>query len=353
MPTLEAHASARVEGHDSKNEHSNKVVDEVHRELREGKREERDVGAPAEGAEAAKMLEGFAVVDESQSQNTDDPEKVNAKKQELQEKYGVIFDTKESLPEKEQQFHREPTLAELEVMDKVLNKSPELRKEEVHLSFQNDTTNGNLADHQEVRPGVTRITVRKADLNPVMYDTKEGPTSRGSVLLHELGHQADHVAPRDNEALGWKPAGLNQHGQQEYALETTDGRLYKYVGANDDPDKKGYWQKVDAGGNPTTDQADSKITDAEMQSLAKVKQPMHPASAPAETFANAIRMYRQDEKTRAELKEKSPEIYAYIEEYDRKQVNSMGRDFFGIAENERNEQGDIVRNSQSWNPVLM
>lgn len=305
-----------------------------------------DAHATAEG-EAGAMLDGFTL--------SDDTQQVDSKKAELTRKYGVIFDKRESLPEHEQQHFREPTLAELAVLDQVLNKSPELRGEEVHMVFQDDNTNPALADHQETAPGVTRITVRHTDrdINPVLGDkTGDRRVSLGSVLLHELGHEADHVTPRDNAALGWKVAGKDANGNPDYALETTDGRLYKWVGGDKDPNKKGYWQKVDTDGNPLTDAADSQVPDQEMQSLAKIKQPMHPASHPAETFANAVRMYRQDEQSRAELKQKSPEIYEYIQDYDNRQVRKLGTDFFGVADYKRDEQGNIVKNEYAWNPFL-
>ncbi len=284
----------------------------------------------------------------------DSPVEVANRKAEIQSKYGVVFDTPETLPADEKSRYREPTLAELDVLDTALNKSREGRNgtdssKPLHIAFfTNEKTDGALATHQGIEGGASRIIIRKDDLATVDGDVKDGKVSLGSVLMHELGHRADFVNARDDEKMGWKKIGDDQ-----FALEANDGRLYKYVAGKDSPTGECYWLKVSSDGTPNDGQNDSRLSDREMQEVAKFKQPMHPASHPAESFANSIRMYRQNEETRKELEEKSPEIYKYMQEYDQKQVRRMGTDFFGIPEYKRQPSGLVTKNDQAWNPWLM
>ncbi len=284
----------------------------------------------------------------------DSPVDVSNRKTEIQSKYGVVFDTPETLPASEKSRYREPTLAELDVLDTALNKSREGRNgtnssKPLNIAFfTKDKTDGALATHQGIEGGASRIIVRNDDLATVDGDVKDGKVSLGSVLMHELGHRADFVNARDDEKMGWKKIGSDQ-----FALEANDGRLYKYVAGKDSPTGECYWLKVSSDGTPNDGQNDSRLSDSEMQEVAKFKQPMHPASHPAESFANSIRMYRQNEETRKELEEKSPEIYKYMQEYDQKQVRRMGTDFFGIPEYKREQSGLVTKNDRAWNPWLM
>lgn len=277
-------------------------------------------------------------------------EAVDQKKADIEKKYGVTFDTAECLPEQERSRFREPTLAELKTLDNALSKSREsedgraLSKPLRIAFFKNDPGDGALATHSDIGNGATRIIVRNEDLVPTDGDIKDGKISLGSVLLHELGHRADSVLPRDNERLGWKKAG------DDYALESSDGSLYKYV---TDDTGKSHWQKVDQDGTSIEGQNDSQVTDEQMQTLAKIKQPMDPANNPCEAFANAIRMYRQSDETRAELAQKSPEVYQYMQDYDREFVRKAGTDFFGTPVNKRNPDFTISKNDAAWNPFLM
>ncbi|MCC7531520.1 MAG: hypothetical protein IT342_23660 [Candidatus Melainabacteria bacterium] len=108
----------------------------------------------------------------------------------------------------------------------------------------------------------------------------------------------------------------------------------------------------DKNGKSLEKQPQGRLTDQQMSELEKVSQPMRPANNPSETFANAMRMYCQNEATRNELKNKCPDMYRYIEKYDRTELSRLGSDFFGINDYVRDENGDIVRNPNAWNPAL-
>jgi len=266
------------------------------------------------------------------------------------------LDTSADLPDNEKPRLREPSVAELDVLDTALNKSRESRQgtessKPLHIAFFTyDKSDGASATHGGISGGGSRIIVRSENLTLADGDIKDKVTL-GSVLMHELGHRSDFIDPRDNEQMGWKQIGDKSKGQ--FALEASDGRLYKYVEGKNSPTGECYWQKVTADGTVQDGLNDSRLSDSEMQKEAKVKQPMHPASAPAESFANAIRMYRQNPETRKELEEKSPEIYKYMEEYDRKHLRRIGTDFFGVPEYKREPSGLVSQNSRSWNPWMM
>ncbi|CAN5434203.1 hypothetical protein BH10CYA1_BH10CYA1_37210 [soil metagenome] len=283
-------------------------------------------------------------------------EEIDQRKKDLENKYRIKFDTVDDLPDQSKSLYREPKAAELDVLERSLAKYPELAggswfSKPMHIAFlSNKEGEGNYADHGSIGNGERRLTIRRDDLSPVDEDLGSGKPSFGSVLMHELGHEADSIAPRDSEALGFKSIGKSPDGGDRFALETKDGRLYEFVRKDGQPE---YWQKTDANGNAIAGESDSMIKDAEMQTLAKVKQPMNPSNNPAEAFANAIRMYRQGGNSREDLQQKAPEVYAYIEKYDQTQVRKLGTDFYGISEFQRNPDSTISKNSEAWNPLLM
>jgi hypothetical protein len=352
-PHAEIHESAEKE---SKAGESN-----AQREVNESRKIHNKLGLPGgrDHDEVDKIFGTPQITDDSQevSKPCDDPAAVNQRKADIEKKYGVTFDTKDTLPEAERARFREPSLAELQVLDNALAKSRETAEgtslsKPLHITFlTKDANDPYLAVHGPINDKKTRLTVHNDDLALTDDDRKTGKVSLGSVLMHELGHRSDCVLRRDDSKLGWKDLGGDK-----FAIETKDGQLYKWVSDKDSTDGKEHWQKVDSTGANIDGQPDSQVDDKQMQTMAKVPQPMDPANDPAESFANAIRMYRQNAETREELKEKSPEIYKYMQEYDEQRLRGMGTDFWGAPNYKRDENGVVVKNEKSWqgfNPALM
>lgn len=333
------------------------MMDEVHAAWKK-KAEEKHVGpsrdshVPAEFGVLSVSAEGkydAELVEEN-------PAVMEERKKDLESKYRIKFDKVEDIPQESRAYFRQPNSAELDVLERTLAKFPEMAPGSIfsrplHITFlRNKEGEPNFADHGGIAFGARRLTIRRSDLIPVDNDLKDGKTSFGSVLMHELGHEADSVSPRDSEAMGFKPIGKDENGGQRFALQANDGRLYEFVRKKGEPE---YWRKVDAEGKILEGENDSRLNDKEMQEITKVKQPMHPSNNPAEAFANAIRMYRQDTKSREELKQKAPEVYAYIERYDQEQIRKMGSDPFSFSEYKRNSDTTISKNPKAWNPLLM
>lgn len=283
----------------------------------------------------------------------DDPEKVEQRKAEIEKKYGVVFETLDSVPANEKERLRQPNLAELDVLDKALAQSEGSTQRtlsnpaKLRIGFYNPGKDDPAAFHQDIRGG-SRIIVFGDGTNFALTneDTKSGKTSLGSVLLHELGHRSDKIAGADYERIGWKKT---QDGQ--FALEAKDGSLYQYVQPNKDKGETWtpYWRKVDESGAAVDcDPVEARVSDTDMQKMMKVPQPMDPSNRPAEAFANAARMYRQSDATRKELQAKSPEIYAYMEEFDRKELAQKGgKDLFGNPYLVRKD-GTVQKNDSAW-----
>lgn len=289
--------------------------------------------------------------------NDDTPERREQKKQEIEKKYGVVFETKETCPPQDRDKLREPTMAELEIIEWALSKNQAAVKPNIFslnkmsIMFSNET-NGASAYHSSENGmfADSRVVINNTEKVLTKEDTKNGQ-SLGSVLLHEFGHRSSFMTEHDIEELGWKKIGLKD---DDVAIETKDGRLYQFVEEKNAEGRRNgvYWRLVDENGNSLEDQPQGRLTDQEMSEQEKISQPMRPANNPSETFANAMRMYCQNEETRQELQTKCPDMYRYIEEYDRKELGRLGRDFFGINEYVRDKNGDIVRNPKAWNPVL-
>lgn len=283
----------------------------------------------------------------------DDPEKVEQRKAEIEKKHGVLFETMDSVPADERARLRQPSLAELDVLDKSLEQSQgsTLRTSsnpaKLRIGFYNPGKDDPAAFHQDINGG-SRIIVFGDGTNFALTneDTKSGKASLGSVLLHELGHRSDKITGADYERIGWKKT---QDGQ--FALETKDGSLYQYVKPDKEKGETGppYWRKVDQSGAVIDcDPVEARVSDSDMQKMMKVRQPMDPSNNPSEAFANAARMYRQSDATRKELQEKSPEIYAYMEEFDRKELAQKGgKDLFGNPYLVRRD-GAVQKNDSAW-----
>jgi len=289
--------------------------------------------------------------------NEDTPERREQKKQEIEEKYGVVFETKETCPPQDRDKLREPTMAELEILEWALSKNQAAVKPNIFslnkmsIMFSSET-NGASAYHSSASGmfADSRVVINNTEKVLSKEDTKNGQ-SLGSVLLHEFGHRSSFMTAHDIEELGWKKIGPKD---DDLAIVTKDGRLYQFVEEKNAEGRRTgvYWRLVDESGNSLEDQPQGRLTDQQMSEQEKISQPMRPANNPSETFANAMRMYCQNEETRQELQTKCPDMYRYIEEYDRKELGRLGRDFFGINEYVRDKNGDIVRNPKAWNPVL-
>jgi len=297
-------------------------------------------------------------IDDNSKTKDSSPEAIEKKKADIEQKYQVEFETKETCPPADRDKFREPTVEELEILEWALAKSQGSVKPNVfginklNIMFSNETK-GASAYHSS-RSGMledSRVVITSTEKVLSKEDTTHGQ-SLGSVLLHEFGHRSSFMAEHDIEELGWKKIGPQN---SDVAIETKDGRLYQFVeekGVNGNRTNV-FWLLVDKNGNSLSSQPDGRLTDEQMREREKVSQPMRPANNPSETFANAMRMFCQNEATRTELKSKCPDMYRYIEEYDRKQLRRLGTDFFGINEYVRDKNGDIVRNSEAWNPLLM
>lgn len=314
----------------------------------------RDSGTPVQ-ADNLKGVLPEMTIENTEAALKDTPDLRDQKKAEIEQKYGVLFETKDSCPPQDRDKVREPTMAELEILEWALSKNQAAVKPNVFsinrmtIMFSTDTTGASAFHSSESGMfGNSRVVINNTEKVLTKEDTKIGQ-SLGSVLLHEFGHRASFMKEPDIEGLGWRKIG-----EKVVAIETKDGSLYKYVEEKsaDGEDKKIYWSKVDKDGNSLEDQPQGRLTDEQMLHLEKVSQPMRPANHPSETFANAMRMYCQNKETREELKTKCPDMYRYIDEYDRKELRRLGSDFFGISNYVRDENGDIIGNPQAWNPAL-
>lgn len=297
-------------------------------------------------------------IENSETTRKETPEVREQMKAEIEKKYGVVFETKETCPPQDRDKLREPTLAELEILEWALSKNQAAVKPNIFslnkmsIMFSNETK-GASAYHSSENGmfANSRVVINSTEKVLSKEDTKDGQ-SLGSVLLHEFGHRSSFMTKHDIAELGWRKIGPKD---DDLAIETKDGRLYQFVEEKNAENQRTdiYWRLVDENGNSLEDQPQGRLTDQQMSEQEKISQPMRPANNPSETFANAMRMYCQNEETRKELQTKCPDMYLYIEEYDRKALSRLGRDFFGINEYVRDKNGDIVRNPQAWNPVLV
>lgn len=177
-----------------------------------------------------------------------------------------------------------------------------------------------------------------------------------SLLVHELAHNSQRRLDWDNEKnleqfsnkMGWYPYEDDKTHETIWLIKTRGNDFYRFDPEKEDwirCNKKG--QFVDGAGKIVAEMNDAaRATTQAVRAEAEVRPPTDYFDNAVEMHAEAMMLFRVNNKRRAFLLIESPHLYSFVKEQDQLDVNkAYGVDQQGKPRMIRNPDGFLVANS--------
>lgn len=264
-------------------------------------------------------------------------EKVYSKQNELTRKWGITFGVPGSKFEYSNKVYtaRQPSLKELEVVDRVLLRNQQMDVSNLQFIF----SDANPATDGGTTWGVYR---RRGNFGrpqiPVFPgpQTEEGWYALEGTMEHELVHHEQEMVYGTTQ---WSGKNANEITAPITAAmgwnNTEDNERTMLLDKENKP-----WQQL---GDSWINGKD-RITNAQMRARAKVKPATDYFKNPTEMYAEALAMYRQNNDL---LFKESPPLYDLAKKWDQDLIDlKYGKNEDKTSKYMRDEDGYIVENSE-------